>query len=60
LRDDWHIEDVIEQAENMNIELTENQALEVLYEIAKYHDCNIGINWLVIDSAIDSVLGESK
>ena len=52
LRSDWHIEDVLGQAENMGIELTNEQAAEVLGIVADCHDANIGINWEVIDAAI--------
>jgi len=58
LRDEWHIEDVMGQAENMGIELTEDQAIEVLYWLAKCHDANYGINWDSIDSAIQFVTKE--
>ena len=60
LRSDWHIEDVLGQAENMGIELTNEQAAEVLGIVADCHDANIGINWEVIDAAIDYFLETNK
>lgn len=56
LRDDWHPMDIESVAENMDIQLTEDQVLEVMEIIARRHDANIGINWDVIGSAIDCVL----
>ena len=60
LREEWTLDDVYSQAETMRVEITYDQAVSVLHEIAHYHDANIGINWLVIESAIDSVLNEVK
>ena len=56
LRDDWHPMDIESVAEDMEIELTEDQVLEVMEIIVRRHDANIGINWDVIGSAIDYVL----
>jgi hypothetical protein len=55
----WHIDDVIEQAEHGE-QLTEDEAREVLRLMSKYHDCEIGINWDVIDVWIDIVKNQSK
>jgi uncharacterized protein YfkK (UPF0435 family) len=49
----WAIEDVREQLEILNenmfekvdLELTDNQCMQVLYEVAKSHDSNYGVNW---------------
>ena len=60
LRDEWDLEDIQNQAENMDITLSVEQALEVMYWIAKTHDSNYGINWDSIDSAIQFVTGEHK
>lgn len=60
LHDEWHVEDVMSQAEDLGVELTEDQAIEVLYWLAKCHDANYGINWGSIDSAIQFVIGEYK
>ena len=56
--DQWHEEDIIEQAENMGEKLSSDEVYQIMLEIVKYHDCNIGINWGVIDSCIDTVIGE--
>jgi hypothetical protein len=54
LRDDWHIEDVMEVAENMGIEITEADAEWVLNDVADNFDANIGINWDVIEMALQN------
>ena len=50
----WHIEDVLDRDEG----LTRTQCVAVLKLLADTHDCNIGINWEVIDMAIDKIKGE--
>jgi hypothetical protein len=52
----WHIDDVQGQAENMGEELTEQECRDVLAMVMRRHDCNIGINWDVIDYWIDEIL----
>jgi hypothetical protein len=56
LRDDWHIEDILEEAANMDYELSYGQAVQIMDVIAKSFDANIGINWVVIGEAINSVM----
>jgi hypothetical protein len=56
----WHIDDVIEQAENNGEQLTIGQAREVLRLIEKNHDCEVGINWDVIDNWVEHVVGVTK
>lgn len=48
----WHIDDVLTQAENDGVNLTEKDAKTILKQIQKNHDANIGINWDVISQAI--------
>jgi hypothetical protein len=52
----WSTEDVLMQADLMNVELTEEQADEILVNIEHYHDANVGINWDVISFHIDNYL----
>lgn len=54
----WSIEDVIERANERDIELTQEQAKRVLNLMCDKHDCEIGINWDVIDCWINHVLSE--
>jgi hypothetical protein len=60
LCDEWDLEDIQNQAENMDIQLSKDQALKVMYWIAKTHDANYGINWDSIDSAIEFVKGSNN
>jgi hypothetical protein len=54
----WHIDDVIEQAENNGEQLTIEEARKVLQLIDKNHDCEVGINWDVIDGWVDFVVNQ--
>jgi hypothetical protein len=56
----WHSDDIIEQAENNGEQLTYEEAQEVLRLMSKYHDCEIGINWDVIDNWVDHIVGQRK
>lgn len=56
----WHIDDVIEQAETHGEQLTEQEARDVLVMVNRKHDCNIGINWDVIDYCIEQVIEERE
>ena len=56
LCDEWDLEDIQNQAEDMDIQLSKNQALKVMYWIAKTYDANYGINCDSIDSAIKFVM----
>ena len=56
LRDDWHIEDILIEASDMDYKLTEAQAVQVMDVIVKSFDANYGINWIVIGEAINFVM----
>ena len=45
---EWHISDVKENHEW----LTDDQCSEVLYEVARKHDADIGVNWEVLDATV--------
>lgn len=55
----WSVDDVIGRAEDRDIKLTEDQALDILSLLESKHDCNIGINWDVIDYHTDCLLEEA-
>ena len=57
IRDDWHEQDVRDVAENMDVELTNEQVYKVMQVVVKAFDANEGINWDSIESAIDLVTG---
>jgi hypothetical protein len=56
----WHIDDVAGQAENQGETLTEEECRDVLAMVIRKHDCNIGINWDVIDYWIDQIVSERE
>jgi hypothetical protein len=60
----WHIDDIIEQDNGAEDEpysdLTEDEAREVLRLMVKEHDCEVGINWDVIDAWIDHVKAQRE
>jgi len=56
----WHSDDIIEQAENYGEQVTYEEAQEVLRLMSKYHDCEVGICWDVIDGWIDHVVSHRK
>jgi hypothetical protein len=53
----WSIDDVKEQydGDGEYSELTDEEAREVLRLAEKYHDCDEGLNWEVLDGWIDHV-----
>jgi hypothetical protein len=52
----WSTEDVLAMADNMQVELTEKQADEVLENVFRYHDADVGINWGVIEYHIENLI----
>jgi hypothetical protein len=55
--DKWDEFDIECIAENMDIKLNKHQVRAVMDLIVRTHDCNIGITWDLIGSAIDTILG---
>ena len=49
----WHIEDVIYRGKERGINLTEEEAIDILDTLKDNHDSTIGINWDVIDDVTD-------
>jgi hypothetical protein len=61
IRDEWHEEDIQGVAEdNHDTTLTPEQMLKVMELIIESFDANIGIDWEVIDLAIDQILEEKS
>ena len=57
----WTAVDVLGLAQDRGINLTDQQADEILDYIERHHDAEIGINWDVIDANLDFVeIGEGK
>lgn len=46
----WSTEDVLTRAEELEIDITEEQADQILEKMDREHDATIGINWDVIDT----------
>ena len=61
IRDEWHEFDIQCVAEdNHETTLTPEQMLKVMELLVKSFDANIGIDWEVIDSAIEQILEEKS
>ena len=56
----WHIEDVLGQAKNDDVEITREQAQSVLGYLINKHDATIGINWDTISYWIDYIVEEDE
>lgn len=52
----WHWEDVKMCAEDNEIQITDNQAREILHGLKDSHDATLGINWDVILCEIETYL----
>lgn len=52
----WHTDDIIHQAAEMGIELTVNEIEDIAYNIQKYFDASLGINWNTIEFQIQYTL----
>ena len=55
----WETEDVLNVAENMGREITEEQAKNILYYIFNHHDTNLGITWTTLECAIEDYLKDN-
>ena len=56
----WTVEDVRTRAYERNIQVSDDQADEILRELDHHQDASVGINWDVLDSWIDSVVPNPK
>ena len=52
LRSDWWLGDVMSQADELQINITREEAIKVMELVARTHDSCVGINWDVINNAI--------
>jgi len=55
----WHRNDINDKAMEMGVILTQDQIDKIAHSIECYLDCEVGINWDVISSNIQDVLGAS-
>ena len=56
----WSTDDVLGVAENMEIKLTEKEADNILDQLYRLHDADLGINWLVIENYIEQYIDEKQ
>ncbi len=54
----WQPGDVQHAAKRKGVKLTEEEISEVLSNIQRKQDCEIGINWGVIDCWIDEIISQ--
>ena len=56
----WCTEDVLHEAEELGVELTEDEANDVLIRMEEKHDASIGISWDVMDVYIQDLVDNRK
>lgn len=49
----WHVDDVLERAQERGISLSRDEAKEILSGIEEHHDCEVGVSWTTIDVFLD-------
>lgn len=54
----WQTEDVLDTAKQMEVELTEEEANEILFTVEHNHDANFGISWDTIEWAIQDLVDQ--
>lgn len=53
----WNLDDIYQKAEEMDVELDSNQGGNVLAYLDRNFDANIGINWDIVENAINNEVG---
>lgn len=54
----WQTDDVMTQAKERGIEITEEQAEEIIHRIDRKQDATLGISWDTIDCYLDELENE--
>jgi hypothetical protein len=54
----WTTDDVIGTGENMDIEISEEQAKEIFDLLGRRHDATIGVNWDMIEAVIEEYFND--
>lgn len=49
----WATDDVLEQAKMLGIEISQQEAEEIIESVHKHADCEYGITWLTLEIAIE-------
>ena len=52
----WHVFDVIERAKERGLKVNKAQARNILQNVERHHDCNIGVTWETLDYHTDNEL----
>ena len=50
----WHLDDVLETAKDMGIEIDISEAKKILFSLKHHHDCVYGVTWEHVQYEIDS------
>lgn len=53
----WQEEDVLERAKALRVKMTREEASEILDEIDRKQDCELGISWITLDTFIQDAKG---
>lgn len=57
----WQAGDVIENAEQQGKDVSKEQAIDILQDILRHHDCQYGVSWNTINDTMDNILqGDGK
>lgn len=56
----WATEDVLGKADEMGVKLTEREADNILDQLLRLHDAELGINWLVIENYIQQHIDDKN
>lgn len=56
----WHVEDVLAQAQQLEKELSQDEAREILQRLLHKHDATLGITWQHIQIAIKDYKAEQQ
>ena len=54
----WCKDDILKQAKQNNVELTDKEIISVLQLMINNHDATVGVNWDVIDCCIHEIISE--
>lgn len=56
----WQVGDVIGKAEEMGVDITNEEAQEILDEIEDNIDCDLGVSWTTLRAGIEDFVSTRK
>lgn len=56
----WHIDDIVDQAEQMGYKCSEEEGFKIARKIMNSGDCNLGITWDTLEFAIENHFENGK